>query len=91
MIFSQWVSCSGVPLGRLSWPQISGVWGTFSSDRNARNKMRNATTGNKKRTNAVYQLPTSGWAVKNAVTPLSSVCSGAVRLSISSVSFPSLS
>ena len=87
MIFSQWVSSSGAPLGRLSCPQVSGVWGIRSRDRTARYRISTAGTGNRKRAMAVYQAPASGFAASHAVTASNTACKGAVITSISTASF----
>ena len=59
-MFSQWVRGMGAPLGRLSWPQVSGVRGIFNSDRMARYRISTASAGNKKRTKAAYHSTASG-------------------------------
>lgn len=77
----------GAPLGRLSWPQVYGVWGMFSSDRMARYRMKNASTGSKKRTKAIYHSPTRGYFAKDAVNAVSGADSSAESRSNPSASF----
>ena len=60
MIFSQWVRGMGAPLGRLSCPQVSGVWGIFRREPTARYRIKTASTGKRKRTKAVYHSTAIG-------------------------------
>ena len=82
-MFSQWVRRMGVPLGRLSCPQVSGVWGIRSKDRTARKTIKIARTGNTKRINAIYHCPAMGHRSSSRHTVSTSACAGAVNISIS--------
>ena len=88
-MFSQWVRSIGAPLGRLNWPQVSGVWGIFKRERTARNRIRTANTGKIKRMNAVYHDTAMGYAAKKPVTVSSAVWSAVITCSMTSASFSS--
>ena len=73
-MFSQWVRGMPLPLGRLSWAHISGVWGIRSNDRIARTRIRADSTGNSNRTMAVYQPAANGSAASQASAWVNSFC-----------------
>ena len=78
-MFSQWVRGRDVPLGRLSWPQFSGVWGIRSRERTARYRISTASAGKRNRTKAIYHSPASGYAASRPVRLSSSVCRNSIR------------